>query len=431
MKHIWSITIVLVILTVVSLFNILSLSVTEAGEIDFSGVFSRHLFYILIGWLIYLISMRFNYSFLKLPQVNIFIYLVTIILLGFTLIWGPVINNTQRWLVFGDFQLQVSEIAKIVVIILTASAFYLRYKIGIWASLAVSFISLVPIIALIYIQPHASMTIILFLLWFLTVFVILPNQFRNLILLLILLSTSTFILTLSLGLHSYSLILLLFTVVLGVFTFYARENWRKILGIIFLIGVVLGLSLSFTWHSMLLDYQQDRIYAFLNQTEVSEDLGFNVEQSRIAIGSGQIFGKGWGYGTQSKLEFLPEYKTDFVFASFSEEFGLVGSLTLIFLYGFLIYKLLVLALRYAKMDFEFVVLIGISIKLFLEVFVNIGTNTGVIPATGIPLPIMSYGGTNILCTFFVLGLAQNIVGSNVDSIKEREVDRVDNKQVLI
>jgi len=203
------------------------------------------------------------------------------------------------------------------------------------------------------------------------------------------------------------------------------------LGIIFLIGVVLGLSLSFTWHSMLLDYQQDRIYAFLNQTEVSEDLGFNVEQSRIAIGSGQIFGKGWGYGTQSKLEFLPEYKTDFVFASFSEEFGLVGSLTLIFLYGFLIYKLLVLALRYAKMDFEFVVLIGISIKLFLEVFVNIGTNTGVIPATGIPLPIMSYGGTNILCTFFVLGLAQNIVGSNVDSIKEREVDRVDNKQVLI
>ncbi len=431
MKHIWSITIVLVILTVVSLFNILSLSVTEAGEIDFSGVFSRHLFYILIGWLIYLISMRFNYSFLKLPQVNIFIYLVTIILLGFTLIWGPVINNTQRWLVFGDFQLQVSEIAKIVVIILTASAFYLRYKIGIWASLAVSFISLVPIIALIYIQPHASMTIILFLLWFLTVFVILPNQFRNLILLLILLSTSTFILTLSLGLHSYSLILLLFTVVLGVFTFYARENRRKILGIIFLIGVVLGLSLSFTWHSMLLDYQQDRIYAFLNQTEVSEDLGFNVEQSRIAIGSGQIFGKGWGYGTQSKLEFLPEYKTDFVFASFSEEFGLVGSLTLIFLYGFLIYKLLVLALRYAKMDFEFVVLIGISIKLFLEVFVNIGTNTGVIPATGIPLPIMSYGGTNILCTFFVLGLAQNIVGSNVDSIKEREVDRVDNKQVLI
>ena len=421
----------MIILSLLSLFNILSLSIQTDGSLEISDLFIKQLIFILAGWGIYIFLSRNNYSLLKYPQVNIILYVATIFLLLATLLWGPVINNTQRWLIFGEFQFQPAELAKLTMILFTASLFVFRSKFNEYFLLVASFAILVPILAMIYLQPHGSMSLMLLLTWAFLVFTVMKNQFRNFLFLAILLSSAIGILSILLGQVGYGLISIAILFVLLTFTFYARENWRKMIGVSTLVGLLLGIMISITWNSILLDYQKERINAFFNPTETSQDLGFNVDQSRVAIGSGRMFGKGWGFGTQSKLQFLPEYQTDFVFAAFSEEFGFIGSFVLIALYLTIISLILFYAFKSSSLSFEFVVLTGIGIKIFLEVFVNIGTNTGVIPATGVPLPLMSVGGTSILLFFFSLGLVQSIISNNVDRYKELSYSYIDNDEVLI
>ncbi len=431
MKHVWLITFCLVILSVLSIFNILSLSIQADGSIELTDLFVKHLAFISVGWVVYILILRSDYSLLKYKQFNILLYILTIGLLLATIIWGPVINNTQRWLVFGEFQFQPSEFAKLTVIFFTGYLFTLRYKINESILLLFSFLLLVPILAIIYMQPHGSMSLIIFLIWSLLVLSIMKNQLCNFLLLATIFSSATGVLTLFLGSYNYALLSFSALTVILIFTYYAREHWRKILFVSLVIGLLLGFFVSITWNSILLDYQKERINAFFNPVETSQDLGFNVDQSRVAIGSGKIFGKGWGFGTQSKLQFLPEYETDFVFAAFSEELGLVGSFSLIILYTVLIFTILHHALKNLGMNFEFIILTGISIKLFLEVFINIGTNTGLIPATGIPLPLMSVGGTSILFFFFSLGIVQSIISKNIENHTNVEYSCVDNDEGLI
>ena len=179
------------------------------------------------------------------------------------------------------------------------------------------------------------------------------------------------------------------------------------------VGILLGLSSLIMYKSVLREYQKDRIVAFLNPTENTGDIGFNVNQARIAIGSGQIWGKGFGNGTQSKRDFLPEHQTDFIYASFAEEFGLVGSLLLLFLYSVILIRGLVVSVDNSDDSFLSMILIGIIMKILLEIFINIGTNTGLIPATGIPLPLISAGGTITVMTLFALGVIQSIINRSV------------------
>ncbi len=431
MRHFWPLTFCLIALSVFSLINILSLSVQIDGSIELTDLFLKHLIFVLIGWGVYIFFSRVDYSILKFIQTNFIFYALTFFLLLATLFWGPVINNTQRWLVFGEFQFQPSEMAKLVVILFTGSLFTLKNRLNDVTLLFLSFLILASLLVVIYLQPHGSMSIIILLTWGILVVTIMKNQLRNLLFLLIIFSAVTTVLTFIFQEYLYLTISLSVLIVVSVFIFYARESWRKMLMFTGIIGICIGLLMAVTWNSLLLDYQKERINAFFNPAETSQDLGFNVDQSRVAIGSGQLFGKGWGLGTQSKLQFLPEYQTDFIFASFSEEFGLVGSFALIGLYSALIFTTLFFAFKSHSMDFEFVVLTGIAIKLFLEVFVNIGTNTGVIPATGIPLPLMSIGGTSILFFFFSLGLVQSIISNNVENYREVKYSHVDNDEVII
>jgi rod shape determining protein RodA len=431
MRHVWVITFCLVILTILSLFNTLSQSVQSDGSLQISDLFFKHMIFMIVGWVTYISLSRANYSLIKYRQFNILLYILTIGLLLATILWGPVINNTQRWLIFGEFQFQPSELAKLAIIFFTGYLFTLRDKVSEPLLLFISFFLLVPILSIIYLQPHGSMSLIILLTWGLLVFSVMKNQLRNFLLLLTLSSAGAGVLTIALGNYTYSIISFIVSFVTVVFAYYARENWRKMFFASLVIGLLLGLLASVTWNSILLDYQKERINAFFNPVETSQDLGFNVDQSRVAIGSGQIWGKGWGFGTQSKLQFLPEYQTDFVFAAFSEEFGLVGSFTLIILYATIIFTTLFYALKSINMNFEFVVLTGIAIKIFLEISINIGTNTGVIPATGIPLPLMSIGGTSILFFFFSLGIVQSIVSNNMETYRDVEYSRVDNDDSLI
>ncbi len=163
------------------------------------------------------------------------------------------------------------------------------------------------------------------------------------------------------------------------------------------------------WKFVFAAYQKARILTFLNPLQDLQGAGYNAYQSMISVGSGEIFGKGFGYGTQSRLAFLPEYQTDFMFAAFSEEWGFVGSLMVISLFVFILYRILRVALV-ASGNFEKLYVIGFALFLFAHITIHIGINVGLLPVTGITIPFMSYGGTHMLVVFIGLGILFAIKG---------------------
>ena len=138
--------------------------------------------------------------------------------------------------------------------------------------------------------------------------------------------------------------------------------------------------------------------------------GYNAYQSTIAVGSGQLLGKGVGFGTQSRLQFLPEYETDFIFASFAEEWGFVGASFLLTLYFLLLFFLLSLAYKVDSFE-EKLYLLVLFMMFLVQLFINIGMNLAILPITGITLPFMSYGGSSVISLFLALGIAQSIASN--------------------
>lgn len=177
---------------------------------------------------------------------------------------------------------------------------------------------------------------------------------------------------------------------------------RYILGFLLLCLLLLPIL----WH-FLRDYQKDRLMVFLNPNIDPLGAGYTVIQSKIAIGSGGLFGKGWLGGTQSQLHFLPESHTDFIFATFAEEWGFCGVAILLFLIYFLIHEGIIIANR-ASDNFAKLLAWGICLMLGIQVFINVAMNMGLAPIVGIPLPLMSYGGSSMLVTFIALGILVNI-----------------------
>jgi rod shape determining protein RodA len=175
---------------------------------------------------------------------------------------------------------------------------------------------------------------------------------------------------------------------------------KKHLAVLF--GTALLLFLG-AWLFVLKPYQKARIMNFVTPTADVNKSGYNARQSMIAVGSGQVIGKGIGYGTQSHLKFLPEYKTDFIFAAFSEEWGFIGSCIVIICYGIIFMRILSHAERGGS-NFEILYALGLLGFLFVHTIINIGMNIGIMPVTGIALPFASYGGSHLLTEFLGLGL---------------------------
>jgi len=161
------------------------------------------------------------------------------------------------------------------------------------------------------------------------------------------------------------------------------------------------------WFFVFAPYQKARIANFLNPLADIHGSGYNVYQSTIAVGSGQIIGKGLGFGTQARLQFLPEPQSDFIFAAFSEEWGFVGSVLVVILYGLVIWRILVIASLGAT-NFEMLFGMGIAIFFMSHIVINIGMNLGIFPVTGIPLPFMSYGGSHLITEFMGLGILMSM-----------------------
>ena len=406
-----------ILLSVLGVITLLSTTILPAGGFGDLDIVWKQIIFIIIGFVIYFILTIVDLSYLKYWQILLILFAGTVLLLILTLLIGPTINNVKRWLIVGGVQIQASEIAKVTVIIYTASILSLKDKINQWLLLLISFILSSVLFILIFLEPSGSMSILLMSIWFLVSFFGLNNTLRNSAMLIILGSNILAFLLSSITQNNAWLLLLLIGITVSVFAFYHKESWKIFVTVTFVISILIGLGSRIIWKDVLREYQKNRIEAFFNPEETQDDIGFNVNQARIAIGSGQLVGKGFGNGTQSKRNFLPEYQTDFIFASFAEEFGLIGSLFLLSLYAILIITCFNLAVNTIDNPLYSLIAIGVGLKLLLEVFINIGTNTGVIPATGIPLPLMSSGGSITVMTFVCLGLMQNISSRYAQSRK--------------
>lgn len=279
------------------------------------------------------------------------LYLILLILLIMLFIMDIKTRGSIRWIIIGPFNFQPSEFAKIV-LILTLSNFWSN-NLSKWINIAKSILIFLPFGLLIFFQPDLGTAFTLLFIW------------------LSLLVAS-----------NISLIKLLF---------------------LFLLGLITTPS----WWFLLRDYQKQRLLSFLYPSKDPLGAGYNVIQSTIAVGSGQLIGRGLGRGTQSRLQFLPEFRTDFIFAFIAEELGFIGSLIVLFLYTlifFFCFKIL-----FAAQDrFGVLIVTGVIAMLFFQIFVNIGMNTGIFPITGITLPLLSYGGSSIITTFISLGFVESV-----------------------
>jgi rod shape determining protein RodA len=269
----------------------------------------------------------------------------------FLFILGQVSNGAQSWFNFGGIFLQPVDMMKLVLILVLAKYFSRRHvEIKNFKHIFISgFYALIPFI-LVFLQPDFGSAMVIFFIWFGMV------------------------------------------LVSGI----SKKHLLLVFGGAILTFIVL-------WTSVFAPYQKERISNFFNPLADVRGSGYNVFQSTIAVGSGQIMGKGIGFGTQSRLKFLPEPQTDFIFAAFSEEWGFIGSVILLILFILLIWRILYFA-SFGASNFETLFALGVAIYFITHILINVGMNLGIMPVTGIPLPFMSYGGSHLLTEFAALGI---------------------------
>jgi len=282
------------------------------------------------------------------------LFIVGVILLIIVLIVGDVGKGAQRWLDLGFFRFQPSEILKLALPMMLA-----------WY---ISEFSLPP-----------TAKRILTAVFMLAVPTLLVAKQPDLGTALLIASAGFFVLLL------------------------AGLSWKSIIG----VATVIVASTPLIWNYVLHDYQRSRILTLLNPGNDPLGSGYHIIQSTIAIGSGGIYGKGWLNGTQSHLDFLPERSTDFIFAVFSEEFGFLGSLLLLILYLYIIGRSLVIASQ-AQDTFSRLLAGSLTLTFFVYIFVNIGMVSGILPVVGVPLPLISYGGTSIVTLMMAFGILMSI-----------------------
>lgn len=354
----WLLTSLVVLLVCVGLLAIYSTSFSS--EDQNTDVFYKQLIFAVIGlFLMFGISI-IDYRFFRV-YANL-LYIIGGLLLVSVLIFGTEIRGTTGWIFFGDYGFQPVEFVKILLIILLAKYFaqtgqdFHRPKHYIVSGgLTVAYMFLV------FLQPDFGSALVYFTVWLGLLFLL---------------------------------------------------NVKRSYIIIILIAVAIVFSLG--WNFMIEDYQKERITTFLYPNRDPLKTGYNITQSIVAVGSGQLWGRGLGLGSQSQLKFLPEHQTDFIYAVIAEELGLVGASLVLILFGVLFFRLLKLA-RQSNDDFSIFLISGIIIMLFFQVIINIGMNMGLAPVVGIPLPFVSAGGSSLLASLISIGLIQGIITHKTSS----------------
>lgn len=337
----------LVAMVCICLAGLLTMSSFEAGD----SYFWKQGVWICVALGTYFIASRLEYRFLRDTRIVMIIYSVLLFILTLLFTLGHVSKGAESWFSVGGFSFQPSDLMKLGLVIVLAKYFSRRHiEIANSKHVIISGIYAIIPFTLVVLQPDLGSAMVLFFIWFGMVLV--------------------------------------------------SGISKKHLLIVFLMGAMCFLL---AWKLVFKPYQKARIMNFIYPLADIRGTGYNAYQSTIAVGSGGLLGKGIGYGTQSRLNFLPEYKTDFIFAAFAEEWGFIGSILLLLFYALLLYKLAHKALL-AESNFEALFTYGVLSWFCTHIVINIGMNIGIMPVTGIPLPLMSYGGSHLLAESLALGM---------------------------
>ncbi len=335
---------------IIGLILLLGCLAVSSAAMDFPGRFEGHLRNIAIGiavmWIAAMIPPQ------TLMRFAVPVYMVGVALLVAVALFGIVKNGARRWINLGVV-IQPSEIMKLALPLALAWYFQKREGMIRWRDFGIAFLLLALPVGLILKQPDLGTAMLV-------------------------VSSGFFVI------------------------FLAGLSWRLIIG----LGIAGLASLPLVW-SLLHDYQRNRVMTLIDPTSDPLGKGFHIIQSTIAIGSGGLIGKGWLNGTQSHLEFIPERTTDFIFAVFSEEFGLLGNGVLLVLYLLLIGRGLIIAAN-APTLFSRLLAGALTLSIFVYVFVNMGMVSGILPVVGVPLPFMSYGGTAFVTLSLGVGTLMSI-----------------------
>jgi len=313
--------------------------------------FSHQLIWIALGLIIFFLFSFIDWRFLRKSEFLMALFLLSIAILASLLIFGKVTRGAASWFKLHFFSLEPADPVKIILILVLAKYFSRRHiEIAHARHIIVSsFYVAIPAI-LVFFQPDFGSSIVLFLIW------------------------------------------------LGMIMVSGVSK-----GHLLLVFLIIALLFSASWFFVFKPYQKARIITFLHPLKDVRGAGYNAIQSMIAVGSGQVFGKGIGYGSQSRLGFLPEHQTDFIFSAFAEEWGLAGISLLFLFYGIVVWRILKNAFL-GESNFETLFGVGLAIFLVAHFIIHVGMNIGLLPITGVGLPLVSYGGSNLLTAFAGLGI---------------------------
>jgi len=343
----------LLALAVSSLGAMTVYSATHApGTRGLSPLALRQLLWLAAGCLAMLAALVFDYH--RLERSAFVIYLLVLLAVLAVPVLGRIGGGSRRWIPLGPVSIQPSEFMKLGLVLVLARHFARTYErgLGLRAAIVPMLATAVPAAAILA-QPDLGTVAIL-------------------------------------GIVSLTMLMLG-----GI-----RLRWFVLLGVVVAVAAPLG------WPHLKV-YQQKRILTFLHPEMDPLGAGYHVLQSKIAVGSGMTWGKGFLRGTQNHLNFLPEQHTDFIFSVFAEEWGLVGALVLIALYLALVLRGIVIASR-ARDRFGVLLVLGLTATVFWQAVINVGMTTGLLPVVGIPLPFFSYGGSSLLCLLVGVGLTMNV-----------------------
>ncbi len=352
-------------LTLVSLITLQSFNEASQLSVDFL----RQLLYVGVGTLAGLVFFHIHESTLRSSWAVITLYVIAAGILILLIPFGAVVNGAKSWFHLGFFSFQPADLAKFALILILSKFLAKRHQsINSLKTIVITFIYTSVLFSLIFLQPDFGSSIVLLVVWF--------------------------------GM-----------IVSSGISF-------KYIASFFAVGALLFIML---WNFVFVPYQKDRIMTFITPLSDIRGAGYNAYQSTIAVGSGKLFGKGIGNGTQSRLNFLPEHKTDFIFASFSEEWGFVGSSLVVFIWGLLLWRIYIIS-RFANSNFDSLFAIGSSLFFGFHAMVNIGMNVGLVPVTGITLPFMSFGGSHLIIEGIIVGILLRI-SRDIKESKELYFDR--------
>ncbi|MFA5753971.1 MAG: rod shape-determining protein RodA [Patescibacteria group bacterium] len=348
----WIILAAILLLMVFGLVEIYSVALGR-GSLDLLN-FKKQIFFVGFGLFLTLVFSLIDSHFLK--SLSRYWYILGVVVLVAVLIFGDTIRGTKGWFNIFGFGVQPVEFVKIILILFLASFFSnLATRVKTARHFIFSAVSSFVLIGLVSLQPDFGSALILTAIWL--------------------------VMILAAGFNKKYFI------------------W---------IGITVVIVLTASWFFLFRDYQKARVQNFLNPQSNSLGSGYNISQAIIAVGAGGLTGRGVGFGSQSQLKFLPEAQNDFIFSVIAEELGFLGVMLILGFYFIFFFRCFTV-LKKINNDFGIYFIIGATGLIFIQMFINIGMNLGIMPVVGLPLPFISYGGSSLLSLMIIVGIIENII----------------------